>query len=1013
MNKILDIIVKKRYLILGLFVGLAIGCLLLFSSIKINYDTTKYLEKGSTVRESLEIMEKEFGSNGSFQVMVDNVTAEEADIIKNKLMAVENIESVLFNVDSENNYHDGYALYTIFLKVSNFDNKAKKVISTVENELDGYTYHLNGGAIDSVYLSDSVNSDMYKILVVAMIIVLIILIINSISWIEPVIFLIVIGICIVINMGSNAFLPNISFVTGSICAVMQLALSMDYSIMLLHSYVDEKENNPSESDSINVKNALRKSVVPILSSSLTTVAGLFALALMKFKIGLDIGVVLAKGIMISLITVIFFMPGLLLMFSKLIDKTKHRSLYQIIKSKFPTMENKIANYQYKSRHAAIIILAILIVVGFIFYTKADYSFFVASSNNPNSKINQDAVAVEEQYGIQNTTVIIVPRNEEEKEKALIEYLSNFEYQGDSPFTSIQGITTIGINDELTASDLATKYGLSIDLVQGVYESINPDITETDKLKVMDVLNYLNDSTYVVDFCNDLQNTFDNLYELSLHLDDVVDKATLSNIVSNTIGFTFTENNAQALIAITGSSLTFKETLYKVYNDKIIRSLYDEYKEYVNVCNELNTNITKADVVKYLIVDTDKVNLVFGSNETITLKYLVDNLNAEDVENEDDFLNYSFVSNSMNDTFTKEEAMNSSSFNYNILPSELFLLPYLLKSELTNLELQRSISNRLEDYIDDIDLALGKIVDKLGLLNEELTANDIGEEFSIPSNFIENIFAELRKEKLTGSELLNYISANDYISLLGGTMKETFKDLNAQMDYANKMFISENYTRIIINMKYSKVDKESANISKILKSEIANYFDEYYIASDGIAFADFEETFLGDSVSISLISFLFILLIIAISYRSIIVAIILPSIIQGAIWFTMAINVWWGNSVYFICYLMIVCIQMGTTVDYGILYTSNYLSARKENDIKESLAIAFKGSISTIITSGSILIVAAFVVGIISQVSIISSIGYLLSVGSLISVIFILFALPQVLIVCDKLIQKTTLKRKKS
>lgn len=1013
MNKITDIIVNKRYWIMGLFVGLAIGCLLLFSSITINYDTTKYLEEGSPTRVGLEVMGEEFGSDGSFQVMIDNVTREEANEIKNKLEQIENVESVLFNSDSENNYHDGYALLNVFLTVSNFDNVARDVISATKEELNGYSYHLNEGAINSVYISDTVNSDMYKILIVALIIVFIILIINSVSWIEPVIFMIVIGICIVINMGTNAFLPSISFVTGSICAVMQLALSMDYSIMLLHSFIEEKETNSNESDLINAKNALKKSVVPILSSSLTTVAGLLALALMKFKIGLDIGVVLAKGIIVSLITVIVFMPGLLIIFSKVIDKTKHRSIYQIVKSKFPTFENKIARYQVKSRFVAIIVLAVLIVIGFVFYTKTDYTFLMEASNDPNSQINIDSKAVEAQFGGQNTSVILVPLGDEEKEKELIEYLGEYEYKGSSPFTSIQGIQTIGVNDYLTSSELASKYGLSEDMVSGVYQDINVNISEDDKLKVSDVLNHLYTSDYITSYCKKLQNTFDSLYELSLYLDDQVNATDLANVVTSAIGFSYSESNAQALINLIGSTKTFREALEIICEERLFQNLYESYGNYVLLATELNTQITKDDVGKYLNISSSKVNSIFGSNETILLKTFVKELDSIDISIDDlsKYFNYSYVINTMDISYTKDEAMDSDLFNYSLLPKELFILPYLLKSELTNLELQRSIYNRLSDYIDDINSILAQVPNKINLLNESLTLSKISLEFEVPESILENIYIDLDKEEITGTELLKYVYDNQYVVLLGPSMVEKFGDLYELVDYANNMFISEHYSRIIVNVKYKKTDEESGDVARLLRNEIGKFYDEYYTISDSIAFADFEDAFSTDSITISLISFIFIFLIIFISYRSIIVALILPTIIQGAIWFTMAINVWSGTSVYFLCYLTIVCIQMGTTIDYGILYTSNYLSARKENDVEASIEMAFQGSVSTILTSGLILIVAAFVVGVISQVSIISSIGYLLSVGSLISVLFILFALPQVLVICDKLIHKTTLRRK--
>ena len=153
----------------------------------------------------------------------------------------------------------------------------------------------------------------------------------------------------------------------------------------------------------------------------------------------------------------------------------------------------------------------------------------------------------------------------------------------------------------------------------------------------------------------------------------------------------------------------------------------------------------------------------------------------------------------------------------------------------------------------------------------------------------------------------------------------------------------------------------------------------------------------------------IFIILLVSFKSLVVPIILTLIIEGAIWFTMAINYFSGTKVYFICYLLVVCIQMGSTIDYGIIFTNNYVNARKDNTKLESLKIAFNKSISTILTSGTILVLAAYLVGVFSEVSIISEIGYLLSKGSLISIIFILLCLPQALVLCDKFIEKGTYK----
>ena len=207
------------------------------------------------------------------------------------------------------------------------------------------------------------------------------------------------------------------------------------------------------------------------------------------------------------------------------------------------------------------------------------------------------------------------------------------------------------------------------------------------------------------------------------------------------------------------------------------------------------------------------------------------------------------------------------------------------------------------------------------------------------------------------------------------------------------------------MVYLRSSDEQSIIIREVKSYLKSNYSNVYLASEGSSFIDFEDTFATDSIKINILSFVFILIIIAISFRSLSIPLILTLLIEGAIWVTLGISYLSGHSEYFICYLMVVCIQMGTTIDYGILYTSNYVEKRRTMDKKDAMKAAFFDSLPTILTSGMILIFASWVVGKISEVSIISSIGFLLSKGSIVSVAFIIIALPQILLIFDKLVIK--------
>ena len=1006
MKKLFDFLVERRYWVLSFFIILAIGNIFLLQYVKINYDISSYLAEKSNTRISLEIMNSEFESSGSLQIMVEDVNVDRALEIKELIETTEGVKIVLFDETSDASYHDGYARYNIFLKQSDFDKATRVTVNELKEKLKDEKIYLTGGAVESLYLGDAVNEDMYMILLTALIVVFIILVINSVSWIEPVVFMIVIGVAIIINLGSNALLPNISFVTGSICAVMQLALAMDYSIMLLHRYISEREENPSLDNKEVVKIALKKSIMPILSSGLTTIAGLLALVFMTFKIGFDIGIVLSKGIVISLIVVIFFMPGLLLVFSNLINKTRHRNLYQIIREKFPNMPKRRAHYQYKSRFIAFGVLVVLIVVGFLFYLKTDYIYTLEASNDQNAIISKDKKKIEEVFGTLNNVVILLPKNTEDKEKEVCEYLENYNYQGKNPFSSIQGSYASGLKQKYTAEELSLSYNLPLSIVEEIYDGIG---SKDGKYNLYEVIDYATKTSFITNYINNTQNEMNMLSDISLILDEDIDAVTLSRVLSNYSGIDFSVENANALILKVGNDLSFKEFIIKINEEEFLNELYSGFVDYVKACDDLNTVISKNDFL--LVFNYPDIFEIFEDSESVLFSNAImkmdrTKLNDEEKEVYDYYL---MVLETKDEMHTIEEIKVMEDFSYNILPSVIYLPSFLFKDQVSNQDIQRSVVELLKNRIEDLSTKLSSSIGLLDLVNQEMSDEEVSTIFNLPVELISPIYVSLGKDKITGSELLQFIKDNNYIKEVGETFIVKFNEASRTVNYAHSMFESENYSRIILNLTYKRSSDEAIQIARNLQTELRGYYSEYYIAAECGAFADFEDSFASDSIKISIASLCFILIIIAISFRSFAVPIILTLIIQGAIWVTMAISVWAHSEVYFICYLMIVCIQMGTTIDYGILYTSKYLEERRNNDPETSITNASGKSITTILTSGAIIVVASFLVGMISKVSIISSIGYLLSIGTMVSLAFILFALPQVLVVCEGFIEITTYK----
>lgn len=292
MKKIANFIVKFRYALILVFVGLLAMGLILMPKVVTNYDLSEYLDADSATIAALEKMEEEFGSNGMAQIMIADIDIETARELKLKIEAVENVAAVTF--DEAHNYKENNALFKIFLETGNYDIVTFNTIDEIREELSDYQLAFNGEGVRASYLQKAIKKDLKIILAIIAIVIIAILLLFSQSWAEPIIFIICLAFAVFINLGLNAIFPHISFVTRSICIVLQLALCMDYSIMLLHRFNEEKAKGIGVKEA--AANALALTFSPVSASSLTTMGGLAALMFMQYKIGFDIGIVLIKGV---------------------------------------------------------------------------------------------------------------------------------------------------------------------------------------------------------------------------------------------------------------------------------------------------------------------------------------------------------------------------------------------------------------------------------------------------------------------------------------------------------------------------------------------------------------------------------------------------------------------------------------------------------------------------------------------------------------------------------------------
>ena len=398
-------IVEYRWVFTIIFIALAVFSAIMIPQTKIIYDLSTYTPEGGMTQQSIALMREEFDDKGSLTVMYADVTLEDAEIILDELKDIEGVSNVVFNADTD--YKKSDALFNIILNDYDSTDNANATIERVfKYSLDKDTYF--GGQSATSYLTrKNTEKEVLSVGIIIVVLVLAILLFTSRTYFELVVMLLVFGTATIINYGTNFLLGEISYISNFISIILQLVLTLDYSVILLHRFIEERETrSPKEASAAT----LGKGIPEILSSSLTTIAGVCALILMALPIGREIGISLTKGILLSIVTVIFLMPALLVFFSKPIEKTKHR----------PFLPN-VTNFARKTLSArkviipAFIVIVSLACVGQFFNT---YYFDI----NGSADIVSQKERIAQTFGTTNTLVVIVPNTDTEKEDALTEHV---------------------------------------------------------------------------------------------------------------------------------------------------------------------------------------------------------------------------------------------------------------------------------------------------------------------------------------------------------------------------------------------------------------------------------------------------------------------------------------------------------------------------------------------------------------------------------------------------------------
>ncbi len=519
MNKFSKWVVNNKIVIICSVLIITVISALLMSRVIINYNNADYLPDDTDTAIGLKIMADEFGLNGNILVMVSDIDEQEANSLYAELGNINNIQNISFNVNSTDYYVDRNALYVIMIDENGDKSTADSVYDDIQSIIDAHNYSATygGSSIEKIALIESITTEITYILIVCVALATIILMMTSTSWIEPMLFLFVSGIGIIINRGSNIIFGEVSYITNSVAAILQLALSMDYGIVLLHTY-HEKQKIHSDNKAAMQK-ALVATINPVSASALTTVAGLMALLFMTFKVGFDIGIVLSKGIIISAILAFTLLPVIILIFNNLMEKTKKKRF--VIKSSFLT---KIAT----KRNLLIITVAlVIIIVGSILRTFNSYSF-------TDSKLDISKITDNFSY---NNSLVVLYKNEPDSE--LIP-------KQDSFYDAIKNykVDDKTIVSSYTAYNNTLKEPLTVKSLSDMLNVDNDSIKELFALYSV----YNNSSEYKMNFQDFILYTDELVKNNSDMLDIIDDEDAIKviNLLSKIYGLSRSENTYSEL-----------------------------------------------------------------------------------------------------------------------------------------------------------------------------------------------------------------------------------------------------------------------------------------------------------------------------------------------------------------------------------------------------------------------------------------------------------------------------------
>ena len=509
-EKVSAFIVDKRNLFFLLYAFAFIFCVFSMNWVNVENDITAYLSDDTETRQGLTAMNENFVTFGTAQVMVSNVTYETAAEIADILSAIDGVDAVTFDATSAH-YTNASALYDVSFSGGNFDEVSLNALDQIREQLSDYDLSVYSmvGYDENALLKE----EMSGILVVGVVIIIVVLTLTSRAYMEVPVLLMTFGAAALLNMGTNYLCGTISYISDSVAVVLQLALAIDYAIILCHRFSDEHETKDARTAAVV---ALTKAIPEISASSLTTVSGLAALAFMEFGIGLDMALVLIKAIILSLLSVFTLMPGLLVLFCPLIDRTKHGKLLPNI-----TFAGKFA---VATRRVVPFLFVILLIGAFWLSNQCPYAYSYNDLKTAKMSERQNSYfKIKDTFGTSNMVAVVLPSGNYEAEMRILDELGQHsEVKSTLGLSGIEAMDGYKLTDALNPREFSELIGLDNEVAELLYTAYATEHSqygaiisglEEYEVPLFDMFIYLKDqlAAHNINLSGDDQQMLDELF----------------------------------------------------------------------------------------------------------------------------------------------------------------------------------------------------------------------------------------------------------------------------------------------------------------------------------------------------------------------------------------------------------------------------------------------------------------------------------------------------------------------